>query len=69
MDDLRVKMKESEKNDNYLYIAREPKNLWNMKVEMISNVIGAFKTVTNGLIMGLEDLEVRGRMETIQTTA
>ena len=32
-------------------------------------VIGAFGTVTKGLLKGLEDFEVRGRVETIQTTA
>ena len=32
-------------------------------------VIGAFGTVTKELLKGLEDLEVGGRVETIQTTA
>ena len=32
-------------------------------------VIGAFDTVTKGLLKGLEDLEVGGRVEAIQTTA
>ena len=32
-------------------------------------MIGAFCTVTKGLLKGLEDLEVGGRVETIQTTA
>ena len=49
--------------------ARELKNLWNMKVTIIPIVIGAFGTVTKGLLKGLEDLEVRGRVEIIQTTA
>ena len=30
--------------------------------------IGAFGTVTKGLLKGLEELEVGGRAETIQTT-
>ena len=29
---------------------------------------GAFGTVTNGLLKALEDLEIGGRVETIQTT-
>ena len=37
--------------------------------EGITIVIGALGTVTKGLIKGLEDLEIRGRVETIQTTA
>ena len=40
-----------------------------MKVTIIPIVIGAFGTVTKGLLKGLEDLEVGGRVETIQTTA
>ena len=32
-------------------------------------VTGAFGTVTKGLLKGLEDLEIGGRVETIQTTA
>ena len=50
-------------------LARELKNLWNMKVTIIPIVIGAFGTVTKWLLKGLEDLEVGGRVETIQTTA
>ena len=40
-----------------------------MQVTIIPIVIGAFGTVTKGLLKGLEDLEVGERMETIQTTA
>ena len=39
-----------------------------MKVTIIPIVIGVVGTVTKGLINGLEDLGVGGRMETIQTT-
>ena len=65
--DHRIRLKESEKKDKYLDIARESKKLWNMKVTMILIVIGAFDTVTNGLLKGLENSEVGGRVETIQT--
>ena len=40
-----------------------------MKVTIIPIVIGAFGTITKGLLKGLEDLKVGGRVETIQTTA
>ena len=50
-------MKESEKKDKYLDLARE----------LI--VIGALGTITKRLLKGLGDLEVGGRVETIQTTA
>ena len=36
---------------------------------VIPFVIGAPGTVTKGLIKGLEDLEIRGRVETIKITA
>ena len=64
--DHRIKLKECEKKDKYLDLARE---LWIMQVTIIPIVIGAFGTVTKGLLKGLEDLEVGGRVETIQTTA
>ena len=64
-----MKLKEWEKRNKYLDLARELKNLWNMKVTIIPIVIGAFGTVTKGLLKGLEDLEVGGQVETIQTTA
>ena len=68
--DHRIKLKEFEKKDRYLDLARElKKKLWNMKVTIIPSVIDAFGTVTKGLLKGLEDLEVGGRVETIQTTA
>ena len=40
-----------------------------MKVTIVPIVIGALGTVTKGLLKGLEDLEVGGRVETIQMTA
>ena len=42
--------------------------LWNIKLTVIPIVIGALGTVTKGLIQRLDDLEIRGRVETIQTT-
>ena len=69
LSDHRIKLKECEKKDMYLDLARELKKLWNMPVTIIPIVIGAFGTVTKGLLKGLEDLEVGGRVGTIQTTA
>ena len=56
--DHRIKLKECEKKDKYLDLARELKKLWNMQVTIIPIVIGTFGTVTKGLLKGLEDLEV-----------
>ena len=67
--DHRINQKESEKKDKYLDFARELKKLWNMKVTIVSIMIGALDTITKGLLKGLEDLEFGGRIETIQTTA
>ena len=64
-----IKLKEREKKDKYLNLARELKKLWNMKVTIIPIMIGAFITVTKGLLKRLEDLEAGGQVETIQTTA
>ena len=67
--DHRINLKECEKKDKYLYLARELKKLWNMKVTIAPIVIGALGTITKGLLKDLEDLEVGGRVETIQTTS
>ena len=67
--DHRVKLKENEKKDKYVDIGWELKKLWNMKVTFIRIVIGTFGTVSKGLTNWLEDLEIRGRVATMQTTA
>ena len=76
--DQRIKLKESEsesekkvkrRTSTSALLGNLKKKLWNMKVTIILIMIGAFCTVTKGLLKGLEDLEVRGRVETIQTTA
>ena len=53
----------------YLDLARELKNLWNMKATVKPIVIGALGTFTKGLVQRLEDLEIKGREETILTKA
>ena len=67
--DHKINLKESEKKDKYLDLARELKKLWNMKVTIVLTVIGALGTITKGLLKSLADLEVGWRVETIQTTA
>ena len=66
--DHRIKLKECEKKDKYLDLARELRKPWNMQVTIIP-IVNLFGTVTKGLLRGLEDLEVGGRVETIQTTS
>ena len=67
--DHRINLKACEKKDKYLDLARELKKLRNMKVTIVPIVIGALGTITKGLWVGLEDLEIGRRVETIQTTA
>ena len=64
-----IKLKQCEKKDKYLDLARELKKLWNTQVTIIPIMIGVFGTVSKGLLKGLENLEVVGRVKTIQTTA
>ena len=40
-----------------------------MKVTIVPIVIGAFDTITKGLLKDLKDMEVGERIETIQMTA
>ena len=63
-----VKLKESEKRDKYQDFARGMKNLWDMKVMVIPHVIGSLSTATKGLVQGLKDMEIRGRVEIGQYT-
>ena len=68
--DHRIKLKECEKKGRHFDLARElKKKLWNMKGTFIPIVVSAFGTVTIRLFKGQEDLEVGGRVESIQTTA
>ena len=60
----RVKIKENEKRD----LARVLKKLCDVKVAVLTIVIGALRIILKGLIKGLEDLEIRGQMVTILTT-
>ncbi len=62
---LRVKLKENEKRHYDLDLARGLKKLWNMKVTVTPVVIGTLGTVSKGLLLKLEELEIRERVETI----
>ena len=48
----RVKLKESEKRDKYMDLARELKKLWKIEMTVIQIVIGALGTVIKGLALG-----------------
>ena len=68
--DFKVRLKEREKSDEYLDLAKElKKKLWNMKVTVIMIEISAPGTVIKGMLQELEDMEIKGRVEVIQNTA
>ena len=58
--DYIVKIKENEKIDKFWDLARELKKLWNMTVTTIIIEIGALGTIPNGILWGLEELEIGG---------
>ena len=60
---------ENKKRDKYLDFARELKKLYNMKVMVIPAVVGVLGTILSGLVKKMEELEIGGRADAIQTTA
>ena len=67
--DHQGKIKENEKSDEYLDLARELKMLWGVLVTVIPAVTSAFGAILKDLIRGLEYLEIGGGDEAIQSTA
>ena len=65
--DHRIKLKEYEKKDKYLDLARELKKTMEHEGDNYTNCNWCF-WYSHGLLKELEDLEVGGRVETIQTT-
>ena len=60
----RGKLTECEKRDKFRDLARELKKLGNMKVTIISIVIGTLGTVTKGLLKQPKNMEITGRVKT-----
>ena len=60
-------VKESKKLNKYLDLARELKKLWNMEVTVTSVIVGTISK--NQEKKSLDELEIRGRIETIQNTS
>ena len=63
-----VKLKASEKRDKYQDLTRELQRTMEYKNDVDTNCNWVLGTVTKELVQGLEDLEIRGRVETTQTT-
>ena len=64
--DYRVKMKKCKKINKCLDLAREIKKSYNIKVAVISILINDFGTISKGLEKKLGELEIRGKIKTIQ---
>ena len=58
-------IKESQKIEPY----QRTKKLWNMKMTVLLIIVGVLGTVPISFGKRLEKLEIRGRIETIKTTA
>ena len=69
MVDHRVKIKENKKRDTYFDLDQELKKLLCMKITVIPVVNRTLRTIHKGLFRRLEELEIGGQAETIQTTA
>ena len=68
-DDYRDKIKEGEKMDKYLGLARVQKMLIIIKVTLTPIVVNALVIVPNDLKKGLQEWQIRGRIDIIQATA
>ena len=55
--------------NKYVDLARELKKLWNIKMKVIPLVLIVLGALPKGLERGLEQLEIKERIKTIQTTA
>ena len=66
--DDRVKI-ENEKINKSLDLARELKTLWNIQVSMISIIVIGLGMVPISLEKRLEELEIRGSIQTTETSA
>ena len=60
-----MKIKESEKRNKYFDLARKARKLWNMRGTVILTVIGPLGTISKGLKIRFEVLEIGGGIKTI----
>ena len=58
--DHRVKLKEREKKDKYLDLARDLKNVWKVPLKPI--LIGAIRMVPNILVYRVDDLKWENKL-------
>ena len=63
-----LNLKESERRNKCVDLDRELKKIWKLKVTVKPIVISVLGTVNKWLARGEEQVEIRRRVETIQTT-
>ena len=64
----REKAKEGKKDRQILESCQKNENLWNMEVILIPIVVGGFVTYSKNQEKRLDEIEIRGRIQTICTT-
>ena len=64
----KVKIKEIEEIEKYLYLAKELKKPWDMKVTVIPLVFGALARVPKKLEKEIKNTDIGGRTETNKPT-
>ena len=64
-----AKIKEGKNRNKYLNLARELKELWNMKVIVVLIVISAIGTIPKESLKGRDNMEICEQVENYQTTA
>ena len=66
-----LKLKGSKKRDKYPDLTRElkKKEWWNIKAPVIPIVNSALRTIFKGFLRAMEDLEISGQVDTIQTSS
>ena len=62
-----LEIKESQKKDKYLEPYQKTKKK-TMELTVMPVVIGTLGTKPKGVVKGLEDMEIRGQIQTIKTT-
>ena len=66
---MKIKENEKKKINKYLDLNGEQKELWNLRMMVIPMLSGTSWTFPKELENGMKELEIRGRMEIIQTTS
>ena len=67
--DSNVLQKETEKYEKYQDLAREIKRIWKSRTKVVPVVVGALGSVSKKLAGHLEQIRIKNRTRTMQTSA